>query len=75
MVETTFKSTSISEFNKGLIEKIRSKNKTKFIESQAETNRRIEQAIEETERGENLISFTGEEYEALVKQLSIKKAV
>ena len=39
-------------------------------ESREEMRRRIEQAIEETERGENLISFTGEECETRVKNLS-----
>ena len=87
MVETSFKITSLSEFNEGLIEKIRSfmnggdveitvnvrlKKKVKPLESREEMNQRIEQAMRESERGENMITFTGQEYDALIKQLDAK---
>jgi hypothetical protein len=87
MVETTFKITSLAEFNEGLIDKIRSfingsdveitvnirsKKKIRPLESQAETNRRIEQAMQEAERGENMITFTSQEYDALIKKLDAK---
>jgi hypothetical protein len=87
MVETTFKITSISEFNEALIEKIRSfvsgsdveitvnvrpKSKTKPLENQKETNQRIVQAMQEAERGENMVTFTPQEFEALIHQLDTK---
>jgi predicted metalloprotease with PDZ domain len=87
MVETTFKITSLAEFNEGLIDRIRtfingsdveitvnirSKSKIRLTESQIETNRRIEQAMHEAERGENMITFTSQEYEALIQKLDAK---
>lgn len=41
-------------------------------ETRGQMKRRIEQAIENTERRKNLISFTGEEFEMLAKKLSGK---
>lgn len=78
MVQATFNVSSI-DFDQTLFDKIKSfiegndseiQVRIKRKESREEMRRRIEQAMEETVRGENLISFTGEEYEALVKNLS-----
>jgi low affinity Fe/Cu permease len=80
MVQATFNVSSI-DFDQRLFDKIKLfiegndseiQVRIKRKESREEMRRRIEQAIEETERGENLISFTGEEYETLVKNLSKK---
>lgn len=87
MIETTFKITSLSEFNEGLIEKIRSfmsggdveitvnvrsKKKVKPLESREVMNQRIEQAMREAERGENMITFTSQEFDALIQKLDAK---
>jgi hypothetical protein len=87
MVETTFKITSLAEFNEGLIDKIRtfvnggdveitvnvrSKKKIKPLKSQVETNREIVKAMQEAERGENMVTFTSQEFDALIKQLDAK---
>jgi restriction endonuclease len=87
MVETTFKITSLAEFNEGLIEKIRSfvsgsdveitvnvrpKPKAKSFNNQEETNRRIVQAMREVERGENMVTFTNQEFDALIQKLDVE---
>jgi hypothetical protein len=87
MVETTFKITSLAEFNAGLIDKIRSfvngsdveitvnvrtKRKIRPLNSQEETNRQIVQAMQEAERGENMITFTSQEFETLINELDSK---
>ncbi len=78
MVQATFNISS-SDFDQSLFDKIKSfiegndseiQVRIKRKESREEMRRRIEHAMDETERGENLISFTGDEYEALVKNLS-----
>ena len=80
MVQAIFNISS-TDFDQILFDKIKSfiegndseiQVRIKRKESREEMRRRIEQAMEETVRGENLISFTGEEYEALVKNLSNK---
>jgi hypothetical protein len=87
MVETTFKITSLAEFNEGLIDKIRSfahgsdveitvnlrsKKKIKPLKSQEETNKEILKAMQEAERGENMVTFSSQEFDALIKQLDAK---
>ena len=87
MVETTFKITSLAEFNEGLIDKIRSfvnggdveitvnirsKKKVKPLKSQEQTNREIEKAMQEAERGENMLTFTSQEFDALIQKLDAK---
>jgi NAD+--asparagine ADP-ribosyltransferase len=70
-----------TEFNTDFLEKIRSlfrgngQNyeivvRVKEKETQEESNARIERRILEMERGENVVKFTGAEYEQLVQQLS-----
>ena len=80
MVQAIFNISS-TDFDQILFDKIKSfiegndseiQVRIKRKECREEMRRRIEQAMEETVRGENLISFTGEEYEALVKNLSNK---
>jgi pantothenate kinase-related protein Tda10 len=80
MVQAIFNISS-TDFDQSLFDKIKSfiegndseiQVRIKRKESREEMRRRIEQVMEETMRGENLISFTGEEYEALVKNLSNK---
>lgn len=44
--------------------------KIKDRESREEMRQRIEHSAAEMERGENTVSFTGEEYDNLVKKLS-----
>jgi excinuclease UvrABC nuclease subunit len=78
MVQAVF-NVSSKDFDQSLFDKIKSfiegndseiQVRIKRKESRAESRRRIEQAMDETLRGENLISFTGEEYESLVKNLT-----
>ena len=80
MVQAIFNISS-TDFDQILFDKIKSfiegndseiQVRIKRKECREEMRRRIKQAMEETVRGENLISFTGEEYEALVKNLSNK---
>ncbi|GAB4488663.1 MAG: hypothetical protein OHK0019_05240 [Saprospiraceae bacterium] len=70
-----------SEFNSDLIERIKIllngnikdfefQIRIKAKESREEMRRRIDQAIEEIERGENLISYEPEEFETLIRQIS-----
>ena len=87
MVETTFRITSLAEFNEGLIDKIRSfvngsdveitvnvrsKKKIRPLNSQEETNKQIVQAMQEAERGENMVTFTSQEFDALIHKLDAK---
>ena len=80
MGQTTF-SISGSEFNEELF--LRIKNllgleiadfeifiRVKRKETKTAMNRRIEESIQNIEKGENLIKFTGQEYEQLVQKLS-----
>ncbi len=80
MTEATLNVTG-SEFNSELIKKINVllngnikdfdfQIRIKPKESREEMRHRIDQAIENIERGENLIEFSPEEYEALVQKLS-----
>ena len=80
MVQAVFNISS-SDFDQQLFDKIKSfiegrdsdiQVRIKHKESHAEMRKRIEQSMDETVRGENLISFTGVEYEELVKNLSNK---
>ena len=82
MVQATF-TISGSEFNTDIIEKIKyfingsSQDFEVFIrvkskESDVEMRQRIEKSMNDVENGANLISFTPNEYENLVKQLSPK---
>ena len=82
MVQATF-TISGSEFNAEIIEKIKnfiSGNspdfevfiRVKSKESDAEMRQRIEKAMNDVENNANLISFTPNEYDNLVKQLSPK---
>ena len=79
MIQATF-TISGSEFNTEIIEKI--KNfvngnshdfeifiRVKSKESETETRQRIEKAMNDVENGANLISFTPNEYQNLVKEL------
>jgi hypothetical protein len=70
-----------TEFNADFLEKIRSlfrgngQNyeivvRVKEKETQEASNARIERRILEMERGENVVKFTGDEFDALAKQLS-----
>ena len=80
MVQATF-TISGSEFNTDIIEKIKhfingsSQDFEVFIrvkskESDVEMRQRIEKSMNDVENGANLISFTPNEYENLVKQFS-----
>lgn len=80
MIQATF-TLSGSEFNNELVEKIKallkesSQNFEIFIrvkakESPEDIKRRIEEAAEELERGENTVFFTPAEYEMLTQNLS-----
>ncbi len=78
MVQAIFNISS-SDFDQSLFDKIKSfvegkdseiQVRIKRKESREEMRRRIEEAMDETERGENLISFTSDEYQALVTKLS-----
>jgi hypothetical protein len=80
MVQAVFNISS-NDFDQRLFDKIKSfiegsdsdiQVRIKHKESREEMRKRIEQAMDETVRGENLISFTGAEYEDLVKNLSNK---
>ncbi len=80
MVQATFNISS-NDFDQRLFDKIKSfiegndaeiQVRIKRKESRDEMRYRIEQAMEDTVKGENLISFTSEEYEVLVKNLSTK---
>ena len=79
MIQATF-TISGSEFNTEIMEKI--KNfvngsshdfevfiRVKSKESETEMRQRIEKAMNDVENGANLISFTPNEYQNLVKQL------
>jgi len=70
-----------AELNQDVLERIKSlfnRNaqdlevviRVKVKESREEMRRRIDQAIEDIEHGENLISYTPDEFETLVQQLS-----
>lgn len=82
MVQATF-TVSGSDFTAEVFEQIRTfvngngqdfevliKVKTK--ESREQMRRRIEKAMDDTEKGVNLISFTSDEYDSLIKKLSPK---
>ncbi len=80
MNQATF-SIPFSEFNPTVIARIKAiigdtgRDFDVFIrlkakETSLETKQRIEESMREIERGENLISFTPDEYERLIKQLS-----
>ena len=82
MIQATF-TISGSEFNADIIEKIKnlvngnSSDFEVFIrvksrESDVEMRQRIEKSMNDVENGANLISFTPNEYDNLVKQLSPK---
>jgi hypothetical protein len=80
MVQAVFNISS-NDFDQQLFNKIKSfiegsdsdiQVRIKHKESRQEMRQRIEEAMDETVRGENLISFTGDEYETLVKNLSNK---
>lgn len=80
MVQAVFNISS-NDFDQALFNKIKSfiegsdsdiQVRIKNKESREEMRKRIEQAMDETVRGEHLISFTGVEYEDLVKNLSNK---
>lgn len=82
MMQATF-TISGSEFNADIVEKIKnfvngnSQDFEVFIrvkskESDVEMRQRIEKAMNDVENGANLVSFTPNEYENLVKQLSSK---
>ena len=80
MIQATF-TVSGSDFNADVFEQIKafinSKGqdfevliKIKPKESPNEMRKRIENAMDDTEKGINLINFTGDEYDSLVKKLS-----
>jgi NAD+--asparagine ADP-ribosyltransferase len=80
MIQSTF-TLSGTEFNTDFLEKIRNlfrgngQNyeivvRVKEKETQEEANTRIERRMLEMERGENIVPFTGVEFEQLVQQLS-----
>jgi hypothetical protein len=78
MSQATF-SIPAADFDFAMFEKIKNfiqgQNADIYIriktkETQAETNARIDNAIEETEKGINTVSFSLEEFEALGKKLS-----
>ena len=80
MIQATF-TVSGSDFNADVFEQIKafinSKGqdfevliKIKPKESPNEMRKRIENAMDDTEKGINLINFTGDEYDNLVNQLS-----
>ncbi len=76
-MQSTF-SIPAADFNTALFEKIKAflhdQNAEVFIriktkETQKETNQRIDNAIEEIEKSENLVSFSAEEFDTLTKSL------
>ncbi len=76
-MQSTF-SIPAADFNTALFEKIKAflheQNADVFIriktkETQKEANQRIDDAIEEIEKGENLVSFSVEEFDTLTKSL------
>jgi hypothetical protein len=82
MVQATF-TVSGSDFTAEVFEQIRTfvkdngqdfevliKVKTK--ESREQMRRRIQKAMDDTEKGINLIGFTSDEYDSLIKKLSPK---
>ena len=78
MVQAVF-NVSSNDFDQRLFDKIKSfiegndseiQVRIKRKESRKEMRLKIENAMDEAIRGENLISFTGEEYDTLVKKLS-----
>jgi len=82
MVQATF-TVSDTEFNAELVERIKSifavkgqqfdvVIRVKRKETPQEAKERIDQSIENIERGEQLVTFYGEEFEALAAQLSNK---
>lgn len=80
MVQAVFNISS-NDFDQQLFDKIKSfiegndsdiQVRIKHKESRAEMRKRIEQAMDETLKGENWVSFTGVEYEELVKNLANK---
>lgn len=82
MVQATF-TVSDAEFNAELVERIKSifaskgekfevVIRVKRKETPQEAKERIDRSIENIEKGEPLIAFSGEEFEALAAQLSNK---
>lgn len=82
MVQATF-TVSDAEFNAELVERIKSifavkgqqfdvVIRVKRKETPQEAKERIGRSIENIENGEQLVTFSGEEFEALVAQLSNK---
>lgn len=82
MVQATF-TVSDTEFNAELVERIKSVFAVKgqqfevFIrvkrkETSQEAKERIDRSIENIENGEHIVAFSGEEFDALVGQLSSK---
>ena len=80
MVQATF-TVSGSDFNADVFEQIKAFINSKgqdfevFIkikpkESPKEMRQRIENAMDDTEKGINLINFTGDQYDSLIKKLS-----
>jgi hypothetical protein len=78
MVQAVFNISS-NDFDQQLFDKIKSfiqgndseiQVRIKRKETREEMRQRIEQAMDATIRGENLVSFTGDEYENLVKNLT-----
>lgn len=80
MDQATFSITG-SEFNEELFERIKNLIgldraefdifiRVKRKETPAQMKRRIEESIQNIEKRENLLTFTGEEYEQLVQKLS-----
>ena len=76
-MQSTF-SIPAADFNTALFEKIKAflqeQNADVFIriktkETQKEMNLRINNAIEEIEKNENLVSFSAEEFDTLTKSL------
>jgi len=82
MVQATF-TVSDSDFNAELVERIKSifasegekfevVIRVKKKETPQEAKERIDRSIENIENGEPLVTFSGEEFEALAAQLSNK---
>ena len=82
MVQATF-TVSGSDFNADVFEQIKAFINSKgqdfevFIkikpkESAIEMRKRIENAMDDTEKGINLINLTGDDYDSLIHKLSIK---
>ncbi len=76
-MQSTF-SIPAADFDATIFEKIKAflqgQNADVFIriktkETQAESNQRIDNALEEVETGMNMVSFSTEEFEALTKSL------